>query len=160
MRAADALLAAGDPTRGHAVSDDGRLLLPGLTRPEAEAACVWLATVDPRNRPLVLAEVALPVVLTEGAGPHLLDAPGTLVLVLGPQPHIAGAHVAMGAPSPRYAVGVVREIGGGGWLWLARAEVAEADRVAALDGADGSVGDDALRAWAREWAAAIPTLGM
>jgi hypothetical protein len=160
IRVPDAPLAAGDPTRCHAVSADGQVLLPGLTRPEAEAACGWLQPVPVPDRALALAEVALPVVLTDGAGPHLLDAPGTLVLVLGPHPHIDGAHVAMGAPSPRQAVGVVRELGGGGWIWLARAEADDAGRVAALDGADSAVDGDALRAWARTWAGAFPTLGL
>ena len=154
----DAPMAAGDPTRVHAVQADGRALMPGLTRPEAEAACGWLAQIDARDRPSCLAEVALPVVLSDGAGPHLLDAPGTLVRVLGPHPHMDGAHVAMGEPSPRHAVGVVQPLDGGGWAWLARAEVDDVDRIVALDGADGARDADALRAWARTWAGTIPTL--
>ena len=44
-------LAAGDPTRCHAVTTDGRVLLPGLTRPGAEAACGWLcASLPARTR--------------------------------------------------------------------------------------------------------------
>jgi hypothetical protein len=139
---------------------DGRVLLPGLTRPEADAACGWLEPVPVPDRALALAEVTLPVVLTDGAGPHLLDAPGTLVLVLGPHPHIAGAHVAMGAPSPRHAVGVVRALGGGGWIWLARAEADDARRISALDDVDGAADGDALRAWATTWAGAISTLDL
>lgn len=155
----DAPLAGGDPTRCHGVLIGDRVLFPGLTRPEAEAACAWLAPVDATDRGLALAEVALPVVLTDGAGPHLLDSTGTLVLVLGPHPHIGGACVAMGAPSPRHAVGVVRALGDGGWMWLARAEVDEEMRIAALDGADGAVDGEALHGWAREWAGDIPSLG-
>ena len=105
MRAPDAPLGGGDPTRRHAVRADGRALMPGLTRPEAEDAREWLAVVPAPDRPLALAEVALPVLLTDGAGPHLLGADGALVLVLGPHPWLQGARVAMGAPSPRHAVG-------------------------------------------------------
>ena len=43
---------------------DGLVLLPGLTRPEADEACRWLGAMAGDDRPLALAEVALPVVLT------------------------------------------------------------------------------------------------
>lgn len=158
MRAPDAPLGGGDPTRRHAVRADGRPLMPGLTRPEAEDAREWLGVVPAPDRPLALAEVALPVLLTDGAGPHLLGADGALVLVLGPHPGLAGARVAMGAPSPRHAVGAVRPLPAGGWLWLARAEVADADRVAALDGLDAVVDHAGLARWASEWAGVIPTI--
>lgn len=158
IRAPDAPLGGGDPTRRHAVTADGLVLLPGLTRPEAEDACRWLAQVAGGDRPLALAEVALPVVLTDGAGPHLLDADGGLVLALGPHPAIDGALVAMGAPTPLHAVGLVTKVGGGGWVWLARARVADSGRVDALDGLDDVVDAPGLRSWAARWAGAISTL--
>jgi hypothetical protein len=157
-RAPDAPMAAGDPTRVHAVRSDDRVLLPGLTRPEAEAACEWLRHVPPGDRPLALAEVTLPVVLTDGAGPHLLDADGGLVLALAPHPSLAGARVAMGAPSPRHAVGLVRPLPGGGWLWMARVEVDEADRVPALDALDAVTDAHGAEAWAAVRAGAVPSL--
>ena len=159
IRAADAPLGGGDPTRRHALQVGGRTLLPGLTRPEAEAAAAWLEAVPDADRGLALAEVALPVLLTDGAGPHLLDADGALVLVLGAHPCLVGMSMAMGAPAPLHAVGVVRPLADGGWMWRARAEVPDAGRVAALDALDAVADDAGLAAWAREWAGAIPTLG-
>lgn len=159
IRAPDAPMAAGDPTRVHALRAADRVLMPGLTRPEAQAACAWLDRVPPPDRPLALAEVALPVVLTDGAGPHLLDADGGLVLALGPHPAIAGARVAMGAASPLHAVGLVRPLGNGGWIWLVRAHVEDAGRVAALDELDGLPDADAIAAWAAVRAGAVPSLG-
>lgn len=152
-------MAAGDPTRVHAVRADGRVLMPGLTRPEAQGACAWLRDVPAPDRWLALAEVTLPVVLTDGAGPHLLDADGGLVLVLAPHPCIAAAHVAMGAPSPLHAVGVVRRVGEGGWIWLARAQVDDAARVTALDALDAVTGTEGLAGWAAMRAGAVPSLG-
>jgi len=158
IRAPDAPLGGGDPTRRHAVRADGLVLLPGLTRPEADDACRWLGAMAGDDRPLALAEVALPVVLTDGAGPHLLDADGSLVLALGPHPAIAGALVAMGAPTPLHAVGLVTRVGGGGWAWLARARVADSGRVDALDGLEAVVDASGLRSWAARWAAVMSTL--
>ena len=159
IRAPDAPLGGGDPTRRYALGTGGTTVMPGLTRPEAEAAAEWLADVPAADLPLVLAEVALPVLLSDGAGPHLLGADGALVLVLAAHPRLEGMHVAMGAPSPGHAVGAVRRLRGGGWVWMARAEVADDLRVAALDALDAVADAAALMAWADEWAGAIPTLG-
>lgn len=148
----------GDLTRRFAVDADGVVLLPGLTRPEAARACEWMATVDPRDLPLVLAEVTLPVVLTDGAGPHLLDASGALVLALGPHPRIVDGRVAMGEPDPDHAVGVVRCVTGDGWVWLARAEVAAGARVAALDALDTLTDVAGLAGWAAANAGVTSTL--
>ncbi|MBM3665710.1 MAG: hypothetical protein FJW92_07950, partial [Actinobacteria bacterium] len=83
IRAPDAPLGGGDPTRRHALRAGDLELLPGLTRSEAESAAAWMQSVPAPDRHLALAEVALPVLLTDGAGPHLLGADGALVLVLG-----------------------------------------------------------------------------
>lgn len=159
IRAPDAPLGGGDPTRRHALRAGDLELLPGLTRSEAESAAAWMQSVPAPDRHLALAEVALPVLLTDGAGPHLLGADGALVLVLGAHPRLQGTHVAMGAPSPLHAVGAVRPLSAGGWIWLAGALVPDAQRVAALDGLEAVADATGLRAWAGEWAGAIPTMG-
>ncbi len=137
-------LAAGDPTRRFAVSVAGATLFPGLTRPEAEAACAWVADADPHR---VLVPVDLGVVLSDGAGPHLLDASGALVLVLGPHSQVDGALVAMGAPSPLYAVGAVEQLATGRYRWIVRRDVPEAARVDVLDALDACGAHEALVAW-------------
>jgi hypothetical protein len=142
--APSAPLASGDPTRRHGVEVDGAVLFPGLTRPEADAAATWLGTVDAPHQVLVPVEIG--VVLSDGAGPHLLDASGGLVLVLGPHAHVAGARVAMGAPSPLHAIGAVEDHGTY-WVWRARRDVPEPDRVGALDSLDACPDTDALTVW-------------
>lgn len=158
MRADDAPMAGGDPTRRYAVAVDGRPLMPGLTRDEAERACEWLAGLDPADHPLALVQVALPVVLTDGAGPHLLDAEGRLVLVLAAHSALPDARMAMGQAASGYLVGLVRPRAGGGWAWIARAAVNDAERVAVLDDLDAVADWPGARAWARRWAGAISTL--
>jgi hypothetical protein len=137
-------LASGDPTRRYGVEHGGTVMFAGLTRPEADAVAGWLGDVDVPQRALVPVQIG--VVLSDGAGPHLLDAAGQLVLVLGPHSHLAEASVAMGAPNPLHAVGVVADRGTH-WVWGARREVPEADRVAALDALDACADVDALLAW-------------
>lgn len=151
-------MAGGDPTRRHAVAVDGRVLMPGLTRDEAARACEWLAAFDPDDRPMALAEVALPVVLTDGAGPHLLDATGTLVLVLGAHRSLPHAHLAMGQAGGRSVIGLVRPVGDGGWAWLVRAAVHDTERVAVLDDLDAVADGPGARQWAQRWAGAVSTL--
>ena len=144
VAAPSAPLASGDPTRRYGVEHGGTVLFPGLTRPEADAVAGWLGDVEMPQRALVPVEIG--VVLSDGAGPHLLDAAGTLVLVLGPHAHVADARVAMGAPSPLHAVGAVAERGTH-WMWITRRDVPEAGRVAALDALDACGDADALIAW-------------
>jgi hypothetical protein len=93
-------------------------------------------------------QVTLPVVLSDGAGPHLVDADGGLVLALGPHPHIAGASVAMGEAAPDHAIGLVEAAGDGGvWRWVARARVAPEGRIAALDDIDAAPDREAAARW-------------
>jgi hypothetical protein len=158
IRADDAPMAGGDPTRRYAVAADGQVLLPGLTRDEAARACEWLGGLPAADRGMALAEVALPVVLTDGAGPHLLDAAGRLVLVLGTHPALPDADLAMGQAGAGYVVGLVRRVGDGGWAWLAVANLHEEERVAALDELDALADGRGLRGWAQGWAGAISTL--
>lgn len=143
-------LAGGDPTRRFGVDVGGVVRFPGLTRPEANDACTWLGTMDGDACATALVPVELGVVLSDGAGPHLLDADGTLVLVLGPHAHIAGASVAMGSPSPLHAVGLVRP-DGPGWRWIVRAAVGDAQRIAALDALDVCADEAAAREWGARW---------
>jgi len=95
----------------------------------------------------VLVAVVLPVVLSDGAGPYVIDASGGLVLVLGPHRRLPGGLVAMGPAEPDHAIGLV-ERSGAGWRWIARAEVAPADRIAALDELDEVADRPAAAAWA------------
>ena len=143
-------LAGGDPTRCCAVSDAAATRFPGLTRPEADAVAAWLGDVPMDARDRLLVPVELGVVLSGGAGPYLLDARGALVLVLAPHPAVEGTSVAMGAPvregGPLHVVGVVSP-SGSAWHWVARADVREGDRVAALDALDACADVHALDAW-------------
>ena len=144
----DAPLGRSDATRRWALAfEDGTPWFPGLTRPEAEAAAPWLAPMRPAERRDALVAVVLPVVLSDGAGPYVIDGRGRLVLVLGPHRSLGGASVAMGPAEPDHVLGLV-ERNGAGWRWIARAEVAPADRIAALDELDEVSDLPAAAAWA------------
>ncbi len=125
-------------------------MFPGLTGPEASAATPILDALDDRSRALV--RIALPVLLTEGAGPHLLDADGRLTLAVGPHPGDDAWRVAMGEPSGAQRVGVVTPIDPDrlAWRWLAVAEIVEAERVAALDALVAATDPSALEVWERD----------
>ncbi len=125
-----AALGASDATRRWALRfADGEERFRGVTRVEGAAAAGALAGVADPSRALV--QVTLPVVLSDGAGPHLVDADGRLVLALGPHPHLRGASVAMGEAVPHHAVGLVERVGDGPvWRWVARRRVPAAARVA------------------------------
>ena len=111
VEAPSAPLGATDATRRWAIArSDGRVRFPGVTRSEGEAAIELLRELDRVDWDDALIEVVLPVVLSDGAGPHLLAADGSLVLVLGEHPSIVGAHVAMGQPSPDHLIGVVDRV--------------------------------------------------
>lgn len=144
----DAPAGASDATRRWAlVMADGVERFPGVTRVEGAAAGPALAALGPDGWDDGLVEIVLPVVLSDGAGPYLLDAGGRITLVLGEHPAIAGAHVAMGHPAPAHRIGLVARAGTV-WRWLARADVDAAGRVAALDALDACPGlPEALR-WA------------
>lgn len=143
-----------DATRRWALRlPDGRERFAGVTRPEGEEAADALAGVAAPDRALV--RVGLPALLSQGAGPHLIDADGRLVLGLGTHPRVAGVRVAMSEPAPAHRIGAVRALEGGGvWTWVVRADVAPADRVRALDALDAAADAEGLRAWERAWRAA------
>ncbi len=144
IQVANAPLAAGDPTRRFAVDVAGTPFFPGLTRPEAEAVCAWVGDGNP-VRALVLVELGM--FLSDGTGPHLVDASGALVLVLGPHSQVDGALVAMGALSPLHAVGAVEKMAPGRYRWIVRRDVSEAARVGVLDALDACGDHEALLAW-------------
>jgi hypothetical protein len=143
-------LGSSDPTRRWALRfPDGTVRFPGVTRVEGFAAAGALAAAADPDRALV--QVTLPVVLSDGAGPHLVDADGRLVLALGPHPRIGGAAVAMGEAAPHHAIGLVEPLAQAPlWRWIVRAWVAPADRVAALDALDAAADRAAAEAWERD----------
>lgn len=145
-----AALGSSDPTRRWALRfTDGAVRFAGVTRIEGFAAAEALAGEPDPARALV--HVTLPVVLSDGAGPHLVDADGRLVLALGAHPHVAGTSVAMGEAAPDHAIGLVEPAGDGGlWRWVALARVAPGDRVAALDAIDVAPDRAAAARWERE----------
>ena len=145
-----AALGSSDPTRRWALRfPDGGDRFAGVTRIEGFDVAEALAGEADPDRALV--QVTLPVVLSDGAGPHLLDADGRLVLAHGAHPRIAGASVAMGEAAPEHAIGLVERAGDGPlWRWVARARVAPAERVAALDALDATADRAAAERWERE----------
>lgn len=142
---------SGDISRRWALAfPDGAERFAGITRPEGAAAIPALAAMHPDGWDAALIEVTLAVVLTEGAGPYVIDAAGRITLVLAPHPLMAGAHLAMGEPSPLHRLGLVRRRPDvPAWEWVARAEVAPAGRVAALDALDAVADEAAAADWER-----------
>lgn len=141
---------ASDPSRRWALATPGGFArFHGVTRLEAEAAMPVLASIGPAAWEDHLVQVTLPVVLSDGAGPYLLDFDGRVTLVLGPHEAVEGAHVAMGEAAPLHRVGLVRPVGEAPvWRWLADALVPEERRVAALDGLVACTDLEAARRWA------------
>jgi len=155
----DAPLGAADATRRWGVRcPDAKVRWPGVTRPEA-AALLERVTAGALVPDELLIQVDLGVVLSDGAGPYLVDADGLLVLVVDAHPVLAGLHIAMGQPGPESArIGAVRPLGTAAcWSWACRADVAAAARIAALDALVGADREGALPAWAvRANSAGIP----
>lgn len=142
-------MGSADVTRRWGVAAGGDVLFPGLTRPEADAAAAWLVPLTQAERRRSLVEIELPVVLSDGAGPYLLDASGTLVLALGAHPSIEGAFVSMGPAEPRHALGLVTRCPYGGFRWIARGWASDDGRAAALDALDTCADSAAAEGWER-----------
>jgi hypothetical protein len=143
---------SADATRRWALAmPDGATRFPGVTRTEGAAAAEALAAMDAAAWETALVEITLPVVLSDGAGPYLLDRDGRITLVVAAHPGIRDVHVAIGAPSPGHRLGIVARRAPGVWGWLARVEASPGDRVAALDGLDACPDLPAAVRWAREW---------
>lgn len=150
VQADAAPLGRGDATRRWALRfPDGVERFAGLTRPEARGLASALEADERDGWSAALAEVGLPALLTDGAGPHLLDDAGTLVIVLGAHPSLDGALVAMGEPEPEHRIGLVARREGGVWAWLCDARVAPDRRVDALDALAALDDLDGGAAWAR-----------
>jgi hypothetical protein len=146
--APDAPAGSSDPTRRWALAfPDGTARFAGIARPEAESAAPELARMAPDRWDAALVEVALPVILAEGAGPYLLDAGGRIALALAPHPALADAHIAMGEPAPAHRVGLVRRCAGRVWEWLVDAAIAPGDRVRELDRLDAVTDLADARQW-------------
>ena len=142
---------SGDPTRRWALAfPDGATRFPGIARTEGQAVLAALEGVEPADWDRHLVEVTLPVLLSEGAGPHLLDAGGRLALALGPHPAMGGERVAMGEAAPAHRIGLVRQVAGRLWRWTADAEVDPGRRVEELDLLDGVADADGARRWQDE----------
>lgn len=147
----NAPLGSGDPTRRWALRcDDGATRWPGVTRNEALALAAALA-----DRPAadgVLAQVELGVVLSDGAGPYLVDADGLLVLVVDRHPGLEAMHIAMGnTATDRVRIGALGRIAPAAWMWVASAELAARDRIAALDELAAATDRGALQVWNARW---------
>jgi hypothetical protein len=142
---------SGDPSRRWALAfADGAERFPGITRPEGDAAAAGLAAMHPDGWDAALVEVVLAVVLSDGAGPYLIDAVGRITLVLAAHPALPGVHLAMGEPVPDHRIGLVRRRPGVPvWEWIARAEVSPAARVAALDALDAITDPAGAGEWER-----------
>lgn len=142
---------AADATRRWALAaPGGRPRFAGVSRTEGAAAVPVLAALPDAEREAALVQIALPLVVSDGAGPYLLDADGRITLVLAPHPALAGAYVAMGAPAPAHRLGVVERLVPPVWRWIARAEIDPSARVAALDALDACADPAAARRWAVE----------
>jgi hypothetical protein len=129
-------LGASDATRRWCVvGDDGQARWPGLTRVEADAVCAALGGSADARVKAALIQVDLGVVISDGAGPYLVDADGVLVLVLDLHAHIARGHITMGQVGERRTrIGLVRGAGHEGiWEWVVQVQIDAADRVAVLD---------------------------
>jgi hypothetical protein len=140
---------SGDVSRRWALSfPDGAERFAGVTRPEAQAATAALVALGADRWDDGLVEVTLAVVLSEGAGPYMIDSRGRITLVLGPHPAIPATHLAMGEPTPEHRVGLVRRRADGPvWQWAARRDVPPEGRVAALDALDAVTDLAGARGW-------------
>jgi hypothetical protein len=148
VAAPDAPAGSSDPTRRWALAfPDGATRFAGVARPEGEAAAPELGRMEPPRWDAALVEVALPVILAEGAGPYLLDAAGRIALALAPHPAMADAQIAMGEPAPAHRIGLVRRRAGRVWEWVVDAQVAPAARVAELDRLDAAADLGEAREW-------------
>jgi hypothetical protein len=142
---------SGDPTRRWALAfPDGAARFPGLARTEGQAVLAALAAVDPADWDRHLVEVSLPVLLSEGAGPHLLDAGGRLTLVLAVHPSLPEERIAMGEAAPAHRIGLVHRVEGRLWRWKADAEVEPARRVTELARLDAVSDEAGAKRWQEE----------
>ena len=149
--APDAALGRSDETRRWAIRDArGQLLFPGLTRPEAAGA---LTTLPADSWEDYLVAVTLPVLLTDGAGPHLVDVRGNLVLAVADHPRLAACKLALGPEGGRERIGLVAQHSSAVWRWAAQAVLDPAHRVPALDALEDLKTRADIEGWLRDAAA-------
>lgn len=147
---AAAPIGAGDHTRRWALAFPDGVRFAGITRPEGERVGPVLEALPTGAVDRALVQVALAALLSDGAGPHLLDAEGGLTLVLGPHRAIAGAHLAMGDARPLHRVGIVERVppeDAGVWRWIVDDRVGADGRVGALDALDALPDMAAAAGW-------------
>ncbi|MFN8108654.1 MAG: hypothetical protein U0Y82_02240 [Thermoleophilia bacterium] len=150
VAAPDAPLGRTDPARRWALRrPDGSGGFAGITRTDAERVADSLAgqVLGPWDGLLV--PTTLPVVLSDGAGPYLVDAEGVLVLCLGSHPGAEPLSMAVGQPAPGTSrVGLVRLDGRDPARWVVRADVPDDRRVECLDALAAADDPEGLRRWA------------
>jgi len=148
---ADSALSGVDPSRRYGLAlGGGAPAFAGLGHDEAERVAAALGGLSQVGAGALLVEVVLPIVLSDGAGPHLLDVDGRLTLAVADHPTIPGARIAVGAASPLQRIGLVRRAEPASaplWEWLAVREAPESQRVAVLDELDGIADENAAMAW-------------
>lgn len=145
-------LGASDTTRRFSLRfDDGARRFPGLTRGEAAVMITRLGGPAGALRDDLLVAIGLPVLVSDGAGPYLLAADGSLVLVLGPHAHLRDHCVAMGQPNPDHLIGAVVDERDVGWHWTACATVSSDQHIDALDGLAAAADEVSLSAWGKRW---------
>jgi hypothetical protein len=129
-----ATLGRTDATRRWAMRfPDGELRFAGTTRVEADHAGATLEALAGPDLARALVRVELGVVLSDGAGPYLVDVDGALVLVVGSHGASSDVSVAISEAAPDHDIGLVAPLGSGVWIWRAVAAVAPGQRVMALD---------------------------
>ncbi len=155
--APDATLGRADPTRRRRLRfSDGREGFPGVTAVEADRVGDVLDALESADRGAHLVAVGLDVVVSDGAGPYLVDAEGRLMLVVGAHPAVPETSVALGPGAPgRHRVGAVRAASPGLWRWVACADVPDGRRVEALDGLAAAADPAALGGWEAAWGGGV-----
>lgn len=143
---------ARDATRRWVLAfPDGRRRFAGVNPVEGDRAATVLNGLVEVLWDRALVEIALPVVLSDGAGPYLLDADGRITLALGAHPARPDDRVAMGEAAPDHRIGLVQPAGGGVWRWVVDAVVAPADRALALGDLDAASTDADVDRWGRTY---------
>ena len=133
---------------------DGELRFAGTTRVEADQAGATLEALAVPDLPRALVRVELGVVLSDGAGPYLVDAQGALILVVGSHEASSDVSVAISEAAPDHDIGLVAPLGSGVWIWRAVAAVTPVQRVTALDQLAKCRDLIAARGWETRWRAA------
>jgi len=147
----DARLGASDVTRRWGMQrPDGRIGWPGITAVEGDRAARGCDSCASSTFDDALVCIDLGVVLSDGAGPYLLDADGVLVLIVAQHPALIACHIALGQyDDGRFRIGVVRDCAmNGWWRWEGYRDVSMDEQIAALDACHALASDQDLTRWA------------